>query len=326
MRERFLTAENHLFELARRGELRWPQALQPLYPYAAIAFAFFAPWLGQLVALPFLFLYLVFSSTDVDALAASLTATPLDTTLQLLFTFLPLFVLVWLWLRLSEQRPFWTVGLERTGALRKYLRGLLVGLVLFGLVVGILALFGLVAVEATDPRRYGLAAVGGALLVLVGWVIQGAAEEVLARGFLLPIIGVRWGVLAGIGVSSLLFAFLHFLNPNLSRIAVLNLALFGVFTALYALYEGGLWGVFAIHTIWNWAQGNLFGFEVSGQELNAAIVFNLMEIGPDWITGGAFGPEGGVVVTAVLLLACFAIFLVQRRRRNVPEADDYTIT
>ena len=119
---------------------------------------------------------------------------------------------------------------------------------------------------------------------------------------------------AGVLISSLLFMMLHLLNPNLSVIGLLNLFLFGLFAALFALYEGGLWGVFAIHTVWNWAQGNIFGFEVSGTEVSGAIILNLAETGPDWLTGGAFGPEGGLVVTAILLVSSFLVWLANWRR------------
>jgi membrane protease YdiL (CAAX protease family) len=114
-------------------------------------------------------------------------------------------------------------------------------------------------------------------------------------------------------ISALVFAVYHSLNPNLSPIAFLNLFLFGVLTAFYALYEGGLWGVFGIHAAWNWAQGNIFGLEVSGIPPAGGTLFNLMETGPDAITGGQFGPEGGLAVTAVLIVSSIIVWLIQVR-------------
>jgi hypothetical protein len=195
-----------------------------------------------------------------------------------------------------------------------------IGLLMFSAAVGISALFGYVAVERGGPQQTGLAALGGVLLVFFGWVVQGAAEEALTRGWLLPVIGARYRPLLGIIISSLVFATLHSLNPNLSPIAVLNLALFGLFAALFALYEGGLWGIFSIHTVWNWAQGNLYGFEVSGMSAAGVTLFNLMETGPDVVTGGAFGPEGGLSVTVVLVISC-ALVWVAGKRRTSPEED-----
>jgi membrane protease YdiL (CAAX protease family) len=151
------------------------------------------------------------------------------------------------------------------------------------------------------------------LLSFLGWMIQGAAEETLTRGWLLPVIGARYTPILGVAISALIFALFHSLNPNLGPIAVLNLAFFGIFTAFYALYERGIWGVFGLHSAWNWAQLNLFGFEVSGNTFSGESLFNLTEVGPDLITGGAFGPEGGLSVTIILVISCIMVGWFSRR-------------
>ncbi|MDX1415639.1 MAG: type II CAAX endopeptidase family protein [Candidatus Promineifilaceae bacterium] len=310
-----LGQDNHLIALAGTGRLRVPQSLMDqhpvlfdkvLYPLAVILFGLIAPFLSAFIGIPLLLpLFLGVISQE--------TAT--GQVIILVGSFLPLFLLIWFWLWLFERRPLKTVGMERP-ILRKYLRGLLLGLLMFAGAVALLALLGMVDSETTGGG-FSLVSVSGALIIILGWIVQGAAEEVLTRGFILPIIGRRWGILAGILISSLLFAFLHLLNPNVTLISIINLALFGLFAALYALYEGGLWGVFAIHSIWNWAQGNLFGFEVSGTQIPSGMIFDLMETGPDWITGGEFGPEGGLVVTIVLVISSLLILLAARRRGKI---------
>lgn len=317
MTNRLLAQDNHLFELARSGRLRWPESLKKLYPIAVLICGLLIPILGQLIiGIPLV--VAAFVTVGPEAAMAFIQSNGGGSSAGhmaiLILGFAPIYFLVWLWLWLFESRPFWTVGLERGQVAWKYGRGLLVGLLMFSISVGIFAVFGFTEIESIGLRVNGAAVLGGALLVLLGWVVQGAAEEVLARGFLFPVIGTRWGTVTGIVASSSVFALLHLLNPNLSSIAMLNLFLFGAFTALYALYEGGLWGVFAIHSIWNWAQGNLYGFEVSGQEVGSAIVFDLMETGPDWLTGGPFGPEGGLAVTLVLIVSSALVFVAHRRR------------
>ncbi len=211
-----------------------------------------------------------------------------------------------------EGRPLSSIGLRTTNPFLEWGRGLALGILMFAASVGISALPGFMAFE----RVGGAGDTAGSLVFwLVGWfvffVVQGPGEEVLCRGYLLPVLGARGGLWVGIAVSSLIFAVLHLLNPNVGPIPVLNLVLVGIFFCLYALKEGGLWGVFGWHTAWNWAQGNLFGLEVSGMaDIAAHPLFDLTESGPDWITGGPFGPEGGVAVTAVLLVG--AIFLLWR--------------
>jgi membrane protease YdiL (CAAX protease family) len=221
---------------------------------------------------------------------------------ELVSSFLLVYFILWAWVKLFEKRPFWTMGYEIKNAAYQYARGLIFGTLIFAGAVIILAGFGSVSFEQGAPARQGFAALGGVLLVLVGWIVQGGSEEILMRGWVLPVIGARYKPWIGLLVSSLIFSLLHGLNPGLSVIALVNLALFGVFTGLYAMREGSLWGVSALHSVWNWVQGNFFGFQVSGLDAKGGTLINLMETGADWFTGGPFGPEGGLAVTIVLAI------------------------
>ncbi len=317
--QNLLDSHNHLFELARLGQLRLSESINPklksfierlAYPISVIFYALFVPIIAVFFAFPVIIVIILLQGGGLDPALLQDSTNPF----LLLAAFLPIYLLVWAGLWLFEQRQIWTTGLELPGWLAKYARGLLVGFLMFGISVAILALLGFVEIESGDQSGIRLTALLGSFVFLIAWIVQGGAEELLARGFVLPVIGVRFGSLAGVLISSLLFMVLHLLNPNLSLIGLLNLFLFGLFAALFALYEGGLWGVFAIHTVWNWAQGNIFGFEVSGTEVSGAIIFNLAETGPDWLTGGAFGPEGGLVVTLILLISSFLVWLANWRR------------
>ncbi|WP_299756865.1 type II CAAX endopeptidase family protein [uncultured Chloroflexus sp.] len=288
---------NRLYDLARQG-----RRLTPWWGVFALASAMLL--VSSLFGLPVQLAQMAlagFSESEMAAQPPLLAG--LFMGLLLAVSFGTLIVLVWLWVWRYEKRPFATLGFERRGALFQYGRGLLIGVLAFGGSVGLMALFGYVAPEAGDPARAGLAALGGVLLIfLPGWFIQGAAEEVLTRGWMLPVISARYRPWLGILLSSLFFAVMHGLNPNVSILALVNLMLYGLFAALYALREESLWGICAFHSVWNWAQGNLFGLAVSGQETGVGTLFDLMETGPDWFTGGAFGPEGGLAVTIVLVL------------------------
>ena len=311
--------DSPLFALARQGQLRLPQAWlarypvaieKILYPTTVLLYAYLVPTLSTLLGVPLVAAGSGMMQTQPD----------LGITLLLVGGFLPIFFLIWLWLRLVEQRSLWSSGMTLP-VIKPYLRGLVAGLLLFGSAVLLLALLGFLGVENAPNQEVFWPTLAGTFLVLTGWMIQGAAEELLARGFLLPILGVRWGALAGIFVSSLFFSVLHLYNPGINLLSLLNLFLFGLLAALYALNEGQLWGAFALHAIWNWAQGNLFGFEVSGISVQMSMLVDLMETGPDWATGGAFGPEGGAVVTVVLLAGIAFLATIARRRTrelNVP--------
>jgi len=237
-----------------------------------------------------------------------------ETAISLIFPFGPIFLILAIWLPLFEKRQLWSLGMTRYRAVWFYLRGAIVGFVMFSTAIGILAMMGFVDVEVNSPQPQGVMALSGVLIVFFGWLVQGAAEEVLTRGWLLSVIGSRYNVLSGILLSSSLFVVLHLLNPSVSLIAMLNLFLFGLFAALYALYEESLWGVFSLHSVWNWAQGNVYGFEVSGNPQAGGTLIDLMETGPDYLTGGAFGLEGGLAVTSILIVSCLIVWGLSLRK------------
>lgn len=317
-----LSRNNHIFELARSGR-RLPHGVVAVI--LSFVFVLVAQFVGGIPALLIIgFLSSTGAGQGVPDNPAALQQllmpdTALELTLLLILSFVLIFLLLWAWLKWYEKRPFWTMGLEWRGAGFKYGRGLLLGLAMFALSVGLPAALGFITVEEGASQPQGVGALAGVLLIFLGWTVQGPAEELLTRGWLLPVIGARHKPLWGILISAVVFAVYHSLNPNLSPIAFLNLFLFGLFTAFYVLYEGSLWGVFGIHAAWNWAQGNLFGLEVSGLPAAGGSLFNLMEIGPDVVTGGPFGPEGGLAVTAVLIVSTLVVWWAgQRRDIRVP--------
>jgi uncharacterized protein len=311
----FLDLHNRLFVLARQGKYlpNWLIAIlmAPVFLFLSdltIAPALFwlierffplGSWLNQLASSP----YALVSASEL--------------VLYLAITFLPALLLLWLWLRFIERRPFWTLGLERRGAALKYLRGLLAGLVLFTLTTGILFITGAVIGVGGDPRSVGFGALGGVLLSYVGWALQGPAEEMVLRGWLLPVLGARYKPGLGIVVSALLFGLFHSLNAGFSLLALGNLILFGLFAALYALSDGSIWGLCGLHAAWNWAEGNVFGALVSGFSQPGGQLLVLRPVGPGWLTGAAFGPEGGLAVTITFLLGIAAVLWWGRRKRLV---------
>lgn len=295
---------NRLFALARSGRrLPHPLLAVPLMVILLVA----SGLLGGAPA--YLALLMIFPGGS-----ASLTGQPfllgLGEALLLIGATGPVFLLLWAWLRGFEKRPFHTLGLERAGAGWKYARGFLVGAALLGASVGASAAAGYIDFEPGGLRAaFSPGALGGVLVMLGGWAVQGASEEALVRGWLMNVVGARGRPWLGVLLSALVFAGLHGLNPNLTPVALLNLFLFGLFSAFYALREGGLWGVCAEHAAWNWLQGNGVGLAVSGLDRAGPVLLDLREAGPDFITGGAFGPEGGLAVTAVLAVATLTLLL-----------------
>ena len=163
---------NHsrLFDLARRGQrLTHIAAVIPLSFIFAIVAQFGV--IPLVIALGAIY---GFNETGISLAGIPNTTAGLLMGMQLTFAFVLVYAILWAWLKWFEKRPFWTLGYEMKDALTQYGRGFLIGALMFAGSVGILALFGSVSFEQGDPSKQGLAAVAGVMLVLLGWIVQGA--------------------------------------------------------------------------------------------------------------------------------------------------------
>lgn len=218
-----------------------------------------------------------------------------------------------------EKRSLFSMGLSK-GAIRSYPVGLLVGLVLFAVSLGFSAVFGAVKVEGL-AANFSLPIV---LVFLVGFAVQGFAEEIFCRGYLMVTLGKGLPLPFAIITSAFAFMGLHGANPNTSFLAFLNLFLFGVFMSLYMIRTGNLLGAAAIHTVWNFAEGVLTSFPVSGMPLPSSVLSVTLNPDKAWIHGGAFGPEGGIAVTFVLVLGIAILGMMKSKHTAAQDTSGQT--
>ncbi|GHT78953.1 CAAX amino protease [Actinomycetota bacterium] len=213
---------------------------------------------------------------------------------------------VFFYCRVIEGRKLATLGFRRGHILREYLMGIAVGFVLFSAAV-------LICVATGTMSYEGLAFGSAGMLVLffLGFMVQGLNEEVLCRGYFLVSLARKQHLAVAVAVSSCAFGAMHLNNANVTFLAILNLVLLGAVLGVYILKRGNIWGVAAFHTTWNFAQGNIFGLEVSGiNNMPSLFAFNASESGT-LINGGAFGMEGGLAATAVLVVALVVTLLLK---------------
>src|SRR5256714_6034824 len=148
---------------------------------------------------------------------------------------------------------------------------------------------------------------GTSLLV---FVFAGAAEELLFRGYPLQTLtraNLAW---LGIFLTSVPFAAVHLNNPHaVPGFTFINTALAGVWLAVAYLRTSRLWLPLGLHWSWNWVQASVLGLPVSGIErLALAPLLRAVNAGPDWLTGGAYGIEGGAACTIALLISTLFIW------------------
>jgi len=221
-------------------------------------------------------------------------------------------ILCFLYVRAIERRPIYSMGFEKDKWLKKYGRGFGLGIGLFTLAVIVGYLTGAFEVSLSISSANGFAIIA----ILFGFLIQGATEEIIYRGWLLPIVSARYTPVFGVILSSLLFAFLHGGNPGITILPIINLILFGLFAAVYALKEESLWGICGFHSAWNWVQGSVFGIKVSGTTVpGGSILTSSPTQGMDLISGGAFGIEGSIVCTLIFLIPTIILVLKLKKKQ-----------
>ena len=177
---------------------------------------------------------------------------------------------------------------------------------------------------ASHPR---LAHPEASLALCVGFsatkaVCVGVYEEVVSRGYQLRNLAeglyrrersIRAALFAGTLLSSVLFALLHVLSAPLSPLRVTGLVFDGILLASGYVLTGSLGVSIGLHSGWNFFQGAVFGFPVSG-DLEPGSLVDLTQGGPEWFTGGSFGPEGGVAGILAALAGIAAITAWARAR------------
>ena len=239
-------------------------------------------------------------ATYLQTLQQSLTDKTGDFRLILeLLAFGFIILTVFRWTRKVEKRPIRTLGFYKENFLSALFKGYGLGLSLFILTLAGLVVLGQYQFDSIHLDTYSLAFT---LFTIPFWILQGTAEELVTRAWLIPQLAKRTNLKVAIIISSSLFTLLHLGNPGITFLSAIDLFLFGVAMSLYLLKTDTVWGIAGIHGAWNFAQGNLFGVLVSGQSSGTSIMKFTAQGNQDWLSGGSFGIEGSIVSSIILFL------------------------
>lgn len=218
--------------------------------------------------------------------------------------------------RILDRRSFQSLGFETDS---QTLKDLVLGFAIPGLLMGGIFLFELVMgwleinefVWAKLSLGEWLPNLG---LWFVVYIVVGFQEELLSRGYHLQNLVEGLNLPLGILLSSSTFALLHLANPSFSLLSFLGLLASGLFLAYAWVRTRQLWLSIGLHIGWNFFEGNVFGFPVSGTD-----TFRLIKIettGPVLITGGDFGPEAGLILLPALVVGTFLIYQITKQRQG----------
>ena len=237
--------------------------------------------------------------------------------------------------RITKDNPWYQGGLYwNSTSLTHYIAGWVIGLLALSIMVGIGYLLGFFSVGsagyatqfatenmATNDRTYLVSISASSyysiFLFLFQMLAVGFYEEVMLRGYVLinlkegiqrKYISDRTALIIAVMLSSLIFSLAHLLNPSASIITFITISLAGILLAFPFVWTGNLALSIGLHSAWNFILGGVFGFKVSGLSWSASILY-VQSTGPDWWTGGLFGPEAGISGVIAMFLSLLLIFI-----------------
>ena len=205
----------------------------------------------------------------------------------------------WFALKKIDHRPpallglnFWSVGLK------ELIIGMGIGLANFALIFLTLLAFGWISVEwvgfaITDAEIF--------LLYLASFLVFAAFEELINRGYIFQTLCEGVGVWTAVIIVNLIFSLVHVVNPAFSILGGVFLFIHGLMYTIVYLKTRSLWGPIGLHMAWNFAQGPIAGINVSGTAVDKSLFLSEIS-GPDVMTGGSFGAEGGLVAIIISII------------------------
>lgn len=248
-------------------------------------------------------LFLIQKALGMEMQEGSLPSLFLERLLMLV-GYLSAAVLVLRWRNL----PLLLLGMSLRGRGKDLLAGLVVAVLLYAVGFGTSLLMGTVEIASVEwvPRDL--------LGTLLFFLLVAVTEEVMLRGFVLGrMLSAGMNRFVALFLSSALFSAMHLFNPNFALLPFVNILLAGCLLGASFLYTRNLCFPVVLHWFWNWLQGPVLGYEVSGMDSGETLL-TLRLTGSDLLTGGSFGFEGSLLCTVLLVVGTLAIVAYYERR------------
>ncbi len=229
-----------------------------------------------------------------------------------LFGFSGMLFTAWIFRRFIDKKSFKSLGFSFSPFRNDFFMGLILGIILISVGFGILYASGMLSVVDTNVN----------IVLLIGYLtlftIASFNEEIMVRGYILNNLCDSMNQYIALFISSLLFSLMHLGNANVTIISFINILLAGILLGIYYIHKRNLWLPIALHFSWNFFQGPVYGFEVSGVDTSGIIIQDLQ--GNDMLTGGPFGFEGSLFATFLIIVAI--LFLHYKYKNNKPHSND----
>ncbi|MDQ1772343.1 CPBP family intramembrane metalloprotease [Labilibaculum sp. A4] len=222
-------------------------------------------------------------------------------------------LLIWLFTRFIDRKKMIDLGLSFQKRAKDIIYGLLAGFIMMGAGSLILYFSGNLTFNSITFNLIGLAQ------SVVLFILVSINEEVFVRGYLLRNFMDSMNKYIALISSSLIFMALHLMNPNVSLVGITNIFLAGLLLGIGYIFTKNLWFPLALHFSWNFFQGPIFGFEVSGTSSSSLISQSIH--GNEILTGGQFGLEGSIIATVLCSLGIVLFWMVYKKQNVLSTAN-----
>jgi membrane protease YdiL (CAAX protease family) len=224
----------------------------------------------------------------------------------ILMSFVGSLVITYSFRRWIDRRSFLSLGLDYLNRGTDMVAGIALAVSVLGAATLILRFTG--HLKWTDILFNGKALV----IALGNLLLVAFYEEIIFRGYILNNLLESFNKWAALGISAGLFTLFHLGNPGFDFLSVLNIFAIGILLGLYYVYTRNLWFPICFHFAWNFFEGPVLGYPVSGIHFETILQPELN--GDQNITGGAFGLEGSAIITGICILVIFALYFLMEKR------------
>jgi membrane protease YdiL (CAAX protease family) len=187
--------------------------------------------------------------------------------------------------------------------------GILIGFVLQSFTILVMYLNGNYSVVKINPVSFIL--IPFAIMFTVAII-----EEILVRGIIFRIVEEKLGSYISLTISSLLFGVFHLVNPHGTLISGICITTAGFMLGAAFIYSRNLWFPIALHFAWNFTQSGIFGAITSGNEKTSSLLEAKIQ-GPEFITGGEFGPEGSIQAIVFCALGTILLLALSQKQNKI---------
>lgn len=217
--------------------------------------------------------------------------------------FICMVLAIFIFLKKVDKKKFKDIGITSIKKdYKNFIFGLLFGMISISFIFFILLATNNISVANLSKPDFSIYT----LIGLIIFILVGIKEELLCRGYCITALNQMKKPWLSVLLSSIIFSALHLLNPNVKALGLINIILVGIlFGCMYVKTEN-LWMPIGYHITWNYFQGYVYGFHVSG--LNSKGIFNCIVLKDNILTGGGFGPEAGLLTTIVIIIGLLIVW------------------